>query len=287
MARIGIVVDSTCDIAPAELAQMDVELVPLKVLFNDESYLDGIDLTPAEFYEKMMAIDYLPKTSQPSPMQFLDAYKKCADAGCESIVSLSLSEELSGTFQSETMAALDSPIPVHVVDTRKVSLGYGLIVRELVEKRAAGTMNGEELAAYTQKLVDSSEMYFILDTLRNLVMGGRAGKAAGLAASLLNIKPILEVTREGVIVPVKKCKGRHKAIAELAQMIAHKSHKGGPIRYGVIYSSNISVANEMSNALDTAGVDGKRMGFGVVGPVVGVHAGLEATGVVFYRVPAE
>lgn len=285
MAKVGIVVDSTCDISQSELRELDVHVVPLKVLFGEESFLDGVEITPEEFYRKLATVEELPKTSQPSPMQFLEAYNACAAEGCSEVVCLTLSAELSGTFQSAHLAAQDSPIPVHTVDTKKVSLGFGLIVREVVARRAEGDYSGEELAAFAQGIVDTSEMYFILDTMKYIVMGGRAGKAAGLAAALLNIKPILEVGSDGVVAPVKKAKGRHKAISELAKLTKSRSDKLGPLKYGVIYSNNISVAHEMSNALDTVGINGRKMGYGAVGPVIGTYAGFEATGVVLYPDP--
>ncbi len=127
MPKVGLVVDSTCDLTPQWLAAHDITMVPLTVFFGSESYLDWVELTPEEFYQKLASFPGLPKTSQPSPAAFSEAYAALAEKGCDGIVSIHLSGPLSGTVQSATLAAATSaPVPVHVVDTHLVTQGVAL-----------------------------------------------------------------------------------------------------------------------------------------------------------------
>ena len=284
MTKVGIVTDSTCDLEPEELVALGVELVPLKVLFADgASYLDWVEMRPAEFYEKLKAATELPKTSQPSPADFLAVYRKLAEQGCEGIVSIHLSAALSGTMQSAILAAADSPVPVRVVDTKKVSQALGLVVKAACEARDAG-LDADAVAERAEAVSAGMRLYFVLDTLHYLVKGGRAGKAQGLAASLLNIKPVLDVNAEGIIEPFKKVKGRKKAIAELAAQVAEDARQNGRLRAAVLHACTANCASDLIAELESSGADIDLVGVGLVGSVVGNYAGPDAIGVAYYPV---
>lgn len=279
MNRIGLVCDSTCDLGPDWLSAHDVRMVPLKVLFGSESYLDWVDLMPTDFYEKLAASTSLPKTSQPSPADFAAAYAALADAGCEEIVSIHLTSALSGTFESATMAAADSPVPVRVVDTRTVSQATGLALKVAIETRDAGG-SADEIEQAARKAADDSRLYFVLDTLEYLVKGGRAGKASGLAASVLNIKPVLMFNAEGTIEPFKKVKGLKKALTELATHVAQDA-QGGRVRLSILHGAAPHLADQMLAALDATGVDYTLDTVESIGAVIGTYAGPGAIGVAY------
>lgn len=283
MSRVGIVTDSTCDLLPSELEALGVTMVPLKVLFAEESFLDWVELGPEEFYAKLATATQLPKTSQPSPADFAAAYKRLAEEGCEAIVSIHLTSALSGTFASAEMAAKDSAVPVHVIDTRKVSQAAALVVKAACEARDAGA-DAEAIAARATEVSRSMRLFFVLDTLEYLVKGGRAGKAAGLAASLLNIKPVLEMNAEGTIEPFRKVKGRKKAMAELAAHITEDAAANGRMRLSVLHACSEQVAHELVAALSEAGADVEVESIGVVGSVIGTYAGPNAVGCGYYPI---
>jgi DegV family protein with EDD domain len=283
MPRVGIVTDSTCDIEPSRLATLDVEMVPLTVHFGDTHYRDWIDLTPSEFYPKLAAATALPTTSQPSPAAFASAYAKLAQQGCEEIVVITLSSALSGTFESATLAAKEPPVPIRIVDGRKASQATGLMVLAAVEARAGGA-DAAVVEARAIEVAASVRLFFLLDTLEFLVKGGRAGKATGLAASLLNIKPVLEVNSDGIIEPFKKVRGRSQAIAALAQHVAEESHSRGRLRVALLHAQLEGEATEMREALATAGVDMEVVSDGVIGAVIGTYTGPGAVGVAYYPV---
>lgn len=277
MGTIGIVCDSTCDLGPEWLSTHDVVMVPLKVNFGEESFLDWIDLTPERFFERLASAETLPKTSQPSPADFAEVYKALAAEGCTEIVSIHLTSALSGTVESAIMAARMSTIPVRVVDTKLVTMATGLSVIAAVDARDAGG-DADAIEAAARYVAENSKLYFALDTLEYLVKGGRAGKAQGLAASLLNIKPVLTFNSEGTIEPYKKVKGTKKALAEMAQAAAEM---GGHLRVGLLHSQAPELAAELMKALDEAGVDYEVVHTVRVGAVIGTYAGPGAVGAVF------
>lgn len=282
MTRVGIVCDSTCDLGPEWLADHEVRMVSLKVLFGTDSYLDWTDMSPDEFYVKLAASPVLPKTSQPSPADFARAYAKLAEEGCTEIVSIHLTSALSGTFESATLAAVDAPVPIRIVDTKTVSMATALAVKAAIEARDAGG-SASEVESAARKAAETSRLYFILNTLEYLVKGGRAGKASGLAASVLNIKPILTFTPEGTIEPFKKVKGLKKALAELAAQVAADS-AGGKVRLSVLHASAPELADQMVSALNAAGVDYELDMIGSVGAVIGTYAGPGAVGLAYYPI---
>ncbi|MBU4557329.1 MAG: DegV family protein [Actinobacteria bacterium] len=283
MSRVGIVCDSTSDLEPAWYDLHDVAMVPLKVLFGDETFLDWVDFAPAEFYERLTAAAQLPKTSQPSPAEFAAAYARLAEAGCDQIVSIHLTAALSGTFESATMAAKDAAIPVHVIDTKTVSQATALVVKAAVEARDAGA-DAAEIVRVAQQVTDDVSLFFVLDTLEYLVKGGRAGKAQGLAASVLNIKPILTFNSDGIIEPFKKVKGTRKAIAELARHMAADALANGRLRVSTLSACAPEFAEELRAALDTAGVDYEFESVGLIGSVIGTYAGPRAVGCAYYHI---
>lgn len=280
MARVGIVCDSTCDLGLEWFDENDVVMVPLKVMFGEETFLDWVDLDPTDFYARLEKARTLPTTSQPTPAQFSAAYQSLADDGAEEIVSIHLTAALSGTFESATMAAKDAPVPVRVVNTNRVTQGTGLIVKAAVEAREAGK-SGAEIEAIALEKSKDSQLYFILDTLEYLVKGGRAGKASGLAASVLSIKPVLIFNDEGTIEPFSKERGTKKAYAALAKHVAEISSTNR-LRLTVFHAISPDLADELIAALDTAGASYDLDSVGSIGAVIGTYAGPRSVGLAFY-----
>ena len=283
MARVAIVTDSTCDLGADKLRELGVTMVPLKVMFGEHTYLDWLDLQPDEFYKKLAASPVLPTTSQPSPADFLSAYSRLAEEGHDAIVSIHLSAALSGTHHSAMMASDDSPIPVHVVDTKKVSQAVALVVKEACTARDAG-MSADEVAKRAEDVSASMRLFFVLDTLEYLVKGGRAGKAQGLAASLLNIKPVLTMNAEGTIEPFKKVKGRRKATAALAEHVAAESKTHGTMRTAILHGCTADCGADMRTELEAAGAMIDLESVGLVGAVIGTYAGPDAVGCAYYPI---
>lgn len=283
MSKVGIVTDSTCDLRPDELEALGVRMVPLKVLIGEETWLDWISIDPDRFYSKLASAPALPKTSQPTPAEFYAVYEDLAASGCDSIVSIHLTSALSGTISSATLAAQESSIPVHVIDTKKVTQALGLIVKAAALARDNGR-DGDGVAEVAEMTSSKTSLLFVLDTLEYLVKGGRAGKAQGLAASLLNIKPVLSMNDEGVIVPFKKVKGQSKALAELVDHVAEQAKLHGRLRLSILHGMVPQTADEFRSLIVASGADVEIESVGLVGSVVGTYAGPGAVGCAFYPV---
>jgi fatty acid kinase fatty acid binding subunit len=280
MSKVGLVADSTCDLTPEWLAAHDIAMVPLTVLFGSESFLDWVELRPDQFYEKLASFPGLPKTSQPSPAAFTEAYEKAAEAGCEEIVSIHLSGPLSGTMQSATLAAATAPVPVHVIDTHKVTQGVALPIIEAMNARDAGA-SGEEVAEVARRAAARTRLFFLLDTLDYLVKGGRAGKAQALAASLLNIKPVLEVNSDGIIEPFKKVRGERQAIQALVDTVVEDAAKLGHLKLGLLHACHPDRMATLKQLILDSGADVEMVTEGTIGAVIGTYAGPGALGVTY------
>lgn len=283
MGSVGIVCDSTCDLGPGWLADHGVEMVPLRISIEGQTYRDWLDLGPAEFYEKLAAAPELPKTSQPSPAEFASVYERLAAGGCEGVVSLHLSAAISGTYESAVLAAGMVDVPVRVIDTLATNVGAALPIIAAIEERDAGG-DLEQVESAARRVVDSVRTLFALDTLEYLVKGGRAGRAQGLAASLLSIKPVLTFDRDGVIAPYKNVKGAKKALQEIATSIARSAGEGG-VRVGLLHGESPELAEDLAAAIDATGVRWEHVITTTVGAVIGTYAGPHAVGAAFYPVP--
>jgi DegV family protein with EDD domain len=281
MPKVGLVCDSTCDLGPEWLAAHDVVMVPLRVRFGDEVFLDWVDFTPAQFFERLAASPVLPKTSQPSPADFTDVYRRLADQGCEEIVTVTLSAALSGTFESATLAAATAPVPVRVVDSRSASQGTGLVVKAAIAARDAGE-GGPRVEQVAREAASQVRLYFVVETLEYLVKGGRAGKAQALAASLLNIKPVLRIDTEGIVEPYKKVKGTRAAIDEIAAKIAADSAGGDRMCCSLLSGQRQDLVTMMEGALAKSGADYEIESVGQVGAVIGTYTGPQVVGVAFH-----
>lgn len=231
----------------------------------------------------LAAATSLPTTSQPSPAEFSAAYRDLANEGCDEIVVITLSAALSGTYESAMLAAKDAPVPIRVVDGRKASQCTALIVQSAAAARDAGA-DAEQVEARATQVARSSRLFFLLDTLEYLVKGGRAGRATGLAASLLNIKPVLEVNSDGIIEPFKKVRGRQQAVAALALHVADESRTIGRLRVAVLHASIEGEGEELETALSQAGADIEIVSRGVIGAVIGTYTGPGAVGVAYYPI---
>ena len=277
MPGIAVVTDSTCDRGPEALTAVNVTMVPLKVHFGDEAFSDWVDLKPEQFYPKLRSAAQLPTTSQPTPGDFAEVYRRLAEEGAEGIVSIHLSAKLSGTVESALMAAANSPVPVRVIDSTSVSCGMDFAIEAACAARDAGAdLDTVEKAALDA--VADTELFFVIDTLDYLVKGGRAGRSEGAAAALLNIKPILQVTG-GVIEPFRKCKGTNKAIREMAEYVAERSRKLGPLKIVVIHAVAQNLADELTNAIRSAGTEIAQLSCDSIGAVIGTHVGPRTVGV--------
>lgn len=268
---VRVVTDSTCDLSREALAEMGVTVVPLRVHIGEQTYLDGIDLSPSEFYRLLRTSGILPRTSQPSPAEFLEVYRRLTGDG-SSVISIHLSSRLSGTYQSAVMARQSLPdADIEVVDSKLASLGIALVVREAALMARSGASK-EEILEATRRNIERCHTIFVVDTLDYLYKNGRIGKAAHLMGSLLSLKPILAVDKEGVVAARDKVRGKNKALERAVEIAASEVKPGSSVAAAVLHADCPEAAIFLKERLCSI----YRVSFlleGVVGCVIGSHVG--------------
>ena len=213
MEKIKIITDSTLDL-PAELIrEKNIEVLPLLINFGEESYLDGVEITTKEMIDKINATGVLPTTAQVTPNRFEETFKKYLDEGYK-IVALTLSSDMSGTYQSACIAKemLESD-DIVVIDSRNVTSGLGLLVLKACELRDKG-LGIKEIEEEILKAIPKVKSSLNFESLENLVRGGRLSKTAGTIGSVLGLRLILEV-KDGKMSVKDKVRGSKKALKKL------------------------------------------------------------------------
>ncbi|QGQ96932.1 DegV family protein [Paenibacillus psychroresistens] len=272
MGIVRLVTDSTADIPREVCLSLGIEVVPLKVHFGNDTYRDGVSLQAEQFYELLKQSPVMPTTSQPSPVDFLEIYKRLNEEPDVQIISIHISSELSGTYQSAVLAKslLKEKADITTIDSRTASYGFGGIV--VAAAVAAGQGKSKEaILILIQKLMDQSKLYFLVDTLEYLQKGGRIGKVAALLGSLLKIKPILSV-EEGEAVSVEKVRGQKAAVQRIIELFKLSEMASSKVNV-MIAHSNTPEAAEQLGELVKASFQLTTLSFTTLGPVIGAHVG--------------
>ena len=276
MTSVHIVTDSSCDLPDNLISEMNIKIVPLKIRFGDTEFVDRLELTTDQFWEKCQASDELPSTAAPSPGAFVEEFQNAASEGATGVVAILLSGELSATIEAAQQAAqlVKEEIEVRVIDSRTVTLGLGSVVMGAASAAISGA-NIEEVAAIASDSVNRTQVHAALDTLENLRKGGRIGAAGSLLGSMLSIKPLIEV-RNGVVEPAGKQRTRGKALSYLVGVVEQNADQIEQIF--VTHAACDDVDSFLEQVRSVVSVE---VLVGEVGPVVGAHAGIGTIGVAF------
>ena len=244
---ITLVTDSSCDLPPEIIKKHNIQVVPLKITIDGIEYTEGVNLTGDEFAQKMLASPSLPKTSQPSPGCFAETFDGIRSEGKE-VLCLTISSKLSGTYQSACLAKeMAGSEGITVFDTLAGSLGHGLqIIRaaEMVEQGNGLKYILDELIACRQTM----NILILLDTLENIVKGGRLSKFKGTVASVLNIKVLLEGV-EGEVVELEKTRGRKKFMRRVLSVIGERREDFSNTIFGITHISNEEEAQALKQQI--------------------------------------
>ncbi|MFD0671802.1 DegV family protein [Cohnella sp. GCM10027633] len=282
MANVALVTDSTADIPLAVRTELDIAMVPLRVIIGGETYLDNIELTPKQFYEKLTSSNELAKSSQPSPSDFLETFKKLLEQG-RPVVCVSLSSVLSGTYQSALIAKsmLDDDADVTIIDSRSASYGYGMLVVAAAKMAQSGASK-DQIVAEVLRMRESMRLYFLVDTLEYLQKGGRIGKASAVIGTLLNIKPILSIDDEGYVYPFEKARGQKRAVARIAELL-EEEFKGDPVNLTIAKTPGFEAGVDDMAELLKGKLNVAQYQETEIGPVIGAHAGPGTLGLFIIR----
>ncbi len=281
MTKIHVVTDSGSDLPKEIKEEYNIHVVPLTIQFGEDIYIDGIELSAEAFYQALKEAPVLPSTCQPSPADFVECYESISKPG-EHIISVHLSSELSGTYQSAVLAStMVEDRHIHVLDSKSASIGIGLVAMAVAEAVQNGA-SVEDAVKEGERVIDEIEVYFVVDTLEYLRRNGRIGAASAIVGSLLNIKPVLTL-RDGIVTPYDKIRGKSKALKEIFDIFeqyltAHPHHK---VRIGITHSDAISEAHIIRDKL-VSDCGMKDILIEYIGATIGVHVGPGTVALLWY-----
>lgn len=267
---VRIVTDSTADIMPGVAETLGITIVPLTVFFGNEEYLDNIDLDNASFYKKLQESKILPRTSQPPPARFQEAYIKLIEEGADGILSVHLSSGLSGTYQSACTARDTLPenihkVPIEVINSKSISAGMFLALQKAAAEANEG-LSLSEIKAHVEEQFTRTRIFAALDTLEYVHRGGRIGGARAFLGNMLSVKPIVSL-KDGTVVAVEQPRTRSKALARMVQIALDT----GPIEQIAIAESNEEVGAQLAEVVK-ASYKGEVTRY-KLGAALGTHTG--------------
>ena len=271
---IQIITDSTCDIARETVELFGISVVPAYVLFGEESFRQGVDINPAQFYARLQSSAQLPSTSQPTPRDFTEAMEPLVAAG-DQVVCITVPKELSGTYNSAMQAASQlEDGAVTVIDAGTASVGHMLQVIAAAEDAAATDATLDSVVSAAQARAGRSYGFAMVDTLEYLQKGGRIGKAQAFMGSLLKVKPILKVAN-GEVLPVDRPRNLRRGLQRLEELVREQ---GPASKLAVAYTTDAAPAEEIRNRLADL-TDPANTYTLQVGSAIGTHIGPGAVAV--------
>lgn len=270
--RIALITDSTCDIPRRMIEEYAITVVPLYVIWGDETFRDRVDLDPRAFYQRLTGDDQYPTTSHPTPEGFLSTYDEAIQAGADEIVVITLSSELSGAFEAATQAGKMTDTPVHVFDSRGVTMGLGWQVLSAARARRAGG-DAEAMIRAADETRQNVILYVSLDTLEYLHKGGRIGGATRFVGSLLDLKPLVYVDHEsGRVEAAGRVRTRKRALDMLYDRFFEEVSGDGALHIAVQHGDAPREAEQVAERIEREHSPTELL-IDITGPVLGVHTG--------------
>ena len=281
MGNIVVVTDSTSNLPSDVVSEYGIPVIPLKIHWGDETYIDGVTLGPEQFYRWLQEREGFPRTSQPSAGEFVEFFKTVAkERDADTILGVFISSELSGTLLSANQAKAMLPqMDIQLVDSRFVSVGLGfqvLAAHQSVQEGAAL----DEVLDHVRHVRDNTTLMFTVATLDYLHRGGRIGGAARLLGSALNLKPLLTI-QDGHVEVLEKIRSRRKAVQRMLDLAEETLGDRKPVAASVLDVDANEAAEEVVDEV-MARLKPQRLYRTVVTPVVGGHAGPGTVGLGFY-----
>ncbi len=273
MANVKIVTDSLADIPPAIARELDITQVPCVVRFGDHEFRDRVDLSAAEFYQRLVASPTLPTTSQPATGVFREIFENVARETNE-ILAIHTIASLSGIYNASRIAAASMPnVRIELIDSKQVTMALGwLVILAARAARAGQTL--EEVRALVEDAIPRVHVIGALSTLEYAQRGGRLGKGAALIGTLLNVKPLISIVN-GEVVPVENARSQKRALERLVEIVLGS----GPIQeIAVIHAAGEDLAQKVKRLL-AATLPAEQIVMTETGPVLGTHVGPNAVGI--------
>lgn len=278
VGRIHIVTDSTCDLTKEEVAQHGIHIVPLTIQIDDKTYIDGVDLEPQPFLGLMKNANNLPKSSQPAPGKFKELYDELGKDG-DRIISIHMTGGMSGTVESARQAAQMTDSDVTVIDSRFIAIGLAIQIREAIKMRDAGA-TVEAIVERLEKVRENTYLYVIVDTLENLIKGGRIGKGTGFIGSLLNIKVIANL-EGGAYNPVSKVRSHKQVVNYLFKQFQADTAGKTVKSVGISHAEGLTtMGGPLKELIEGTGFNDVEIAF--TSPIISTHTGPGAIGFIYF-----
>jgi len=277
-----IVTDSSCDLPDSVLDKHHISMVPLQVMFGDLTFRDRVELRPEEFYRRMRESKALPTTSQPAVGSFVQAFRD-ARAEADDVVAVLLGSRLSGTFRSAQAAVTAAGLEhIHLVDSASASLGIGMLALRAAELAEAGWPTGA-IVEEVNRVRRQSGVFVTVDKFDNLLRSGRVTRGKAWLGGLLDVKPILSVSQDGLIIPLDKVRGRDNVIPRVLAMLEKRlTPRPKVLRFGIAHAEAPEAAERLRTALRAA-YQPRDCFVSLATGVLGTHVGVGAWAL-FYQV---
>ncbi len=279
---VAIVTDSSADLADSILDRHHIAIVPLQVVFGNETFRDRVELRPEEFYRRLRIARDLPTTSQPTPAEFVRVLRD-ARSEADEVVGVLLSGSLSGTYASAQAAVRAAGISgVHLVDSRSASLGVGMLALRGAELAESG-WPAAEIATELERVRGQAGMLLTVDRYDNLLRSGRVSRGKAWIAGMLDVKPILSLDPEGRVVPVDRVRGREQLVPRVLALLEKRlTPRPRVVRFGVVHTEAPEMAERVRTAL-VAAYRPRDCFVTLATGVLGTHVG-EGAWAIFYQV---
>jgi DegV family protein with EDD domain len=277
---VAVITDSTAHLPEGFADRHHIRVVPLHVLIDGVTALDGVEVGPAALAEAL-GQRRIVTTSRPTPAEFVAEFRAALDAGAEAVVSIHLSRELSGTWEAAVLAAQEvGQDRVRIVDSRTTAMGLGFAALHAAAA-AMGGASGEEVEAVAVETAKRSETLFVVETLEHLRRGGRIGPAAALLGTALAVKPVLHMS-DGRILPLEKVRTMNRAVGRLVEL-AVLAGADEPVELAVHHLASPERAVELANRLEARMPSASGCVVSEIGAVIGAHTGPGVLAVVVQR----
>lgn len=283
MRKLAIVTDSAADILPATARKLGVRVVPMRINMGGEDLRDGVDVQIGPYLDQLGSLQQLPRTSMPSPTDFMETYRSLAIQGYTDILSIHLSRSLSSTIEIPRFLAgtMFNDVHIEVIDSRTASVAEGAMV---LEAAAVATAGGsiDEAAAKALTIRDLIKIQFAPKRLSNLVKGGRATALQALAASALSVKPVMSFNRKGEMRAIHKAHGMGRAADCMACDLADQRREHGELIYFTLHTRAEKNVERLEAAARERVPDSAYGGRATIGSCIATHVGEGAIGVMSY-----
>lgn len=277
--KTAVLTDSTAYIPEDVRKKWGIHMVPLSVIFGEESYQEEIDITAEEFYSKVKQSNELPKTSQPSIGMITDLFEELSK-DYDAVISIHLSSGISGTYQAAVSAGnMVEGIEVYPFDSEISCMAQGFYVLEAAQMAREGR-RPEAILSRLNEMKETMRGYFIVDDLTHLHRGGRLSAGQALVGSLLQVKPVLHFV-DTKIVPFEKIRTKKKALKRILDLLAEEAQKGKQIEACVIHANVPEEGEKLKKKIEEAH-DHVHVTLSYFGPVIGTHLGEGALGICWY-----